>query len=300
MAARSQWKGFLKLSLVSVPVKAFTTTSGSGGVRLNQLHAGCNSRIQYKKTCPVHGEVKNEEIVSGFEYSKDQYVVIDTDELDKLRTEDEKSIRIDVFFAPEALDEVYLTGKNYFLVPEGPVGKKAYQVIYQGMVDANRNAIAQVVMHGREQLVMLRPHDGLLVMSVLNHANEVTATSAFDEEIPKGPVDPQELGLAKTLIKASATSRLDLSKYKDVYTEKLTQLIEAKVAGKELVSPPAGEEVQVINLMDALKQSVARAHESADGEQAPQPEEAAGKKPPKKMAPSKGTKAPQAKKKKSS
>src|SRR6185295_5295265 len=143
MAARSLWKGFLKLSLVSVPVKAYSTSSSGGGtITLNQLHAECNSRIQYKKTCPVHSEVKD--IVSGYEYAKDQYVVIDTDELDKLRTEDDKAIRVDVFVTPDAIDSTYLTGKSYYLVPEGPVGPKAYQVIYQAMVDADRNAVAQV------------------------------------------------------------------------------------------------------------------------------------------------------------
>jgi DNA end-binding protein Ku len=306
MAARSQWKGFLKISLVSVPVKAYTTTtSGGGAIHLNQLHAECNSRIQYKKTCPIHGEVQQDQIVSGYEYAKDQYVVVDTDELDKLRTEDDKAIRVDVFFPPEALDPVYLMGKNYFLVPEGPVGQKAYQVIYQGMVDSGRNAIAQVVMHGKEQLVMLRPHEGLLVMSVLNFANQVSSASAFDDEISKGPIDNQELQLVNTLIKGSSTDKPDLNKYKDVYTEKLTKLIEAKVAGQELVSPPPAEHAHVINLMDALKQSVAQiqkgeaqpAGAEASGEEAVKP---AGKKPPRKMASSKGAQAAPSKKKKSS
>lgn len=103
MAARSSWKGFLKLSLVSVPVKAYTATaSGGGEIRLNQLHAECNSRINYKKTCPIHGEVPSDQIVSGFEYSKGQYVIVDTDELEKLRTEDDKAINIDTLFALES------------------------------------------------------------------------------------------------------------------------------------------------------------------------------------------------------
>jgi DNA end-binding protein Ku len=308
MAARSQWKGFLKISLVSVPVKAYTTTtSGGSGIQLNQLHAECNSRIQYKKSCPIHGEVKQDQIVSGYEYAKDQYVVVDTDELEKLRTEDDKAIRVDVFFPADALDPVYLTGKNYFLVPEGPVGQKAYQVIYKGMTESGRNAIAQVVMHGKEQLVMLRPHEGVLVMSVLNFASQVSSASAFDEEIPKGPVDVQELQLVKTLIKGSATDKLDLSKYKDVYTEKLAKLIEAKVAGQELVSPPPAEHAHVINLMDALKQSVAqiqkgegRAAGAEPADTGQEAKEAAAKKPPRKMAPSKGAPAAQTKKKKSS
>src|SRR6516164_3017231 len=98
MAARSQWKGFLKISLVSVPVKAYTATTSAGGeIHLNQLHAECNSRIQYKKTCPIHGEVKQDQIVLGYEQAKGQYVVIDPDELEKLRTEDDKAIKIDSF-----------------------------------------------------------------------------------------------------------------------------------------------------------------------------------------------------------
>jgi DNA end-binding protein Ku len=305
MAARSQWKGFLKLSLVSVPVKAYTTTaSGGGGISLNQLHGECKSRINYKKSCPIHGEVKQDEIVSGYEFAKDQYVVIDPEEIEKLRTEDDKSINIDCFVKTDALDPVYLTGKNYYLVPEGPVGQKAYQVVYQGMVEAKRYAVARIVMHNKEQLVMLRPHDGILVMSVLNLSHQVTGTSAFEEEIPKGTVDAKELQLAETLIEASATDDFDLSKYKDDYTDKLTQLIEAKVAGKELVTPPASHPAEVINLMDALRQSVAQAQKApkpaAAAQVAPQPEETVAKKPARKMAPSVGTKPAAAKKKKTS
>src|SRR6266446_1515260 len=120
MAARSSWKGFLKLSLLSVPVKAYTATAGGGSeIHLNQIHAECNSRIQYKKVCPIHGEVKSDEIVSGYEYSKGQYVLIDTDELGKLRTEDDKAINIDTFINAEALDPIYYQGKTYYLIPDG-------------------------------------------------------------------------------------------------------------------------------------------------------------------------------------
>src|SRR5439155_21971853 len=105
MAARSTWKGFIRLSLVSIPVKAYTATpSQAGEVRLNQLHAGCNSRIKYQKVCPIHGELKSDEIVSGYEYSKDQYVVIDPNELDKLRTEDSKALSIQEFVPSNSID----------------------------------------------------------------------------------------------------------------------------------------------------------------------------------------------------
>ena len=126
--AAPQWKGFLKLSLVSVPVKAHgVTPSEGGGIHLHQLHAECKSRIRYKKTCPIHGEVPNESIVLGYEYAKGQYVVVDTDEVDKLRTEDEKAIRIDAFVAPDAVDPIFLAGKSYFLLPDGKVLQRQFK-----------------------------------------------------------------------------------------------------------------------------------------------------------------------------
>ncbi|HYV37482.1 MAG TPA: Ku protein [Gemmataceae bacterium] len=279
MAARSSWKGFLKLSLISIPVKAYTATaSGSSGIHLNQLHAECNSRINYKKTCPIHGEIPSDQIVSGYEYSKGQYVIVDTDELDKLRTEDDKAINIDTFIRPDTLDQMYASGKCYYLIPDGPVAQKPYTVLHQGMVDSERYGIAKVVMSGKEQVVLLRPVDSLITMTQMSYDHEITKPSTFEDELVKTPVEAEELKLIKTLIDASTPKKFDLSQYKDVYTQKLTQLIEAKVAGKEIVAPPVQEQAHIINLMDALRQSVAKAQKEA-------PAAVAGK-PPKKMAPS--------------
>jgi DNA end-binding protein Ku len=212
MAARSSWKGFLKLSLVSVPVKAYTATTSDGGeIKLNQLHSACNSRIQYKKFCPIHGEVKGDEIVSGYEYAKGQYVLVDTSELDKLRSEDDKAIKIDAFIGPDDLDPVYLTGKTYYLVPDGPVGQRPYAVIHRAMVEENRFAIAQTVLHSREQTVLLRPRERLLAMSILNYDPQVTKPAAFDEEVVASEISPDELKLAKTLIGAATAKKFDYS-----------------------------------------------------------------------------------------
>lgn len=297
MAARSLWKGFLRINLVSVPVKAYSATSSGGNdVRLNQLHAECNSRIKYKKTCPIHGEIPNDEIVSGYEYSKDQYVIINSDVVEKLRTEDEKAIRVDSFVPLDMIDALYLSGKSYYLVPDGPIGQKAYQVVYQGLVETGRAAIGHVVMHGKDQYVALRPVENLLTMETLNYAEQVTAPSAFEGEIVKAAIVPEELQLIKALIKASSKTKLDVSNFKDHYAEKLTQLIEAKVAGKEIVAPPAEEPAQVINLMEALQRSIELTQKKAGV-----PVEDAGiEKPARKMAPSKGAKPAAAPRKKKS
>jgi DNA end-binding protein Ku len=264
MAARSSWKGFLKLSLVSVPVKAYPVTiSGSGDIHLNQLHADCHSRIRYQKVCPIHGQVTPDAIVSAYEYAKGRYVVVDTDELDKLRSADDKAIQIDVFIAVDSLAPIYLSGKAYYLAPDGPVGQKPYAVLHQTMSEQRRQAIAQVVLHGREQLVLVRPYGRLLVMLLLHHDQEVVKPGALEDELAPVEVSVQERELAKTLIDASTAKQLALDQYPDVYIQKLTRLIEAKVTGEEIVATPQTEQAQVINLMDALRQSVAQARRPA-------------------------------------
>ena len=111
--ANPSWKGFVKLSLVAFPVKAYTATGSEGRIQMNQLHAECNSRIQYKKTCPIHGEVPNTDIVSGYEYTKGQYAVVDPAELDKLRTESDKAVNVSAFVAPDAIDPIYYDERTY-------------------------------------------------------------------------------------------------------------------------------------------------------------------------------------------
>jgi DNA end-binding protein Ku len=195
MALSPYWRGFIRLSLVSVPVRAYTAfVSGGGEIHFNQLHAECHSRIQYKKTCPAHGEVSNDQIVSGFQYAKDQYVVVDPDELDKLRTEDEKAVNITAFVSPDTVDPIYLTGSTYYLVPDAPVGQRPYAVLRQAMIEENRYAVAHVVIHGKEHTVLLRPMDNVLAMSTLSYENRVTKPSAFEDQAPSAQPSPEEAG----------------------------------------------------------------------------------------------------------
>jgi DNA end-binding protein Ku len=286
MARYSSWKGYLKISLVSVPVKAYTAANNTAKISLNQLHAGCNSRINYKKTCPAHGEVPSSEIVSGYEYTKGQYVVIDTDELEKLRTEKDRSLDIKKFVPADTIDSLYQSGKTYYLLPDGPVGQKPYQLIHDVMKSQGVHAVARVVLSKKEELVVIRPIDKLLVMTVLNYAAEVKEPQSFYDELVESAGTKEEIQLTTQLIDALTTSEFDLDEYKDVYTEKLTQLIESKVEGKELVAVAGGDEPQVINLMDAITQSMKQIKVPG-----------AAEKPPRKAAASKTEREPAAAKK---
>ena len=265
MALRSTWKGYLKVSLVSVPLRAYTAASGSDGrpISLNQLHAPCKSRIQYKKFCPIHGEVTQDEIVSGYEFAKGQYAVIDPDEIDKLRSENDRSINVDSFVKADEIDPLYYSGQSYYLLPDGPIGQKPYALIQQSMADEGLQGVGTVVLSNRERLVLLRPMENLIAMTVLQHDAQVKKPDVFRDELADvGEASKQELKLTKQLLEALVEPNFDLASYKDNYVEKLSELIEAKVEGKELVSPQATREPQIINLMDALKESVKRAKPS--------------------------------------
>lgn len=263
--SRTSWKGFLKLSLVSVPVKAFTANETSGEVHLNQLHKGCNSRIKYQKVCPEHGELASDAIVSGFEHKKGQYVVVDPDEVDKLRTKTDRAVSIDGFIPDDAVDGLYFAGKTHYLLPDGVAGERPYALLREGMVKNGVCAIAQVVMSGREQLVLLRPHGKLLVMTGLHYPQRVRKGADFESELPEITLKPEEEALTNTLIGASKLAQFSIDAYSDTYTTKLKKLIDMKVQGQEIVQAKDHEEPKILNLMDALKKSVAEAQARAAG-----------------------------------
>jgi len=288
--SRTSWKGFIKLSLISVPVKAFTANETSGEVHLNQLHKGCNSRIKYQKVCPEHGELKSEAIVSGYEYTKDQYVVVDPDELDKLRTKTDRAVSIDGFIPADAVDGLYFSGKTHYLLPDGVAGARPYALLREGMVKNEVCAIAQVVMSGREQLVLVRPHGKMLVMTALHYPQRVRKADEFEEEVDDIELKPAEVALTNTLIGASKLETFDLDSYSDQYVTKLKKVIELKVAGKEIVQAPDHEEPKILNLMDALKKSVAEAQARLAGAPAANGDSDGEAPASKKLAPSAGRK----------
>src|SRR5688572_22999933 len=182
---RSSWKGYLKLSLVSVPVRGYTANVAASDIRLNQLHSECHSRIRYQKTCPVHGEVPKEEIVSGYEYAKGEYVIIEPDELAKLKGERERAVTVDAVVSQHTIDPIYFTDKTYYLTPDGAVGQKPYALIQQCLADEELQAVGRAVLFGREELVLVRPVDRLLALTALKYEAEVSHPSALHEELEK-------------------------------------------------------------------------------------------------------------------
>jgi DNA end-binding protein Ku len=258
---RPSWSGSIRLSLVSVPVKGYTALEAEGDrISLNQLHEECHSRIRYKKTCPIHGEVPNDEIVMGYEYGPDQYAIIDPSEINKLRSERDRAVNIDKFVPLDEIDPIYFSGQTYYLMPDGKQSPKPYAVLQKAMVAEKVVGIAQVVISNREQLVLLRPVGHLLTLSILHFHSAIRASTDFDKDLPDVDVSTAEVKLAKTLIDVTRAKDADLESYKNVYNDRLSALVQAKIAGEEIATPPdESTGPAVINIMDALKASLAKA-----------------------------------------
>ncbi|HEV2972994.1 MAG TPA: Ku protein [Pirellulales bacterium] len=260
MALRSSWQGHLRLSLVTVPVQAINavTADGEGRVHLRQLHAACRSPIRYQKVCPIHGEVGNDEIVMGYEEEKGKFVIIEKEELHELREKSDKAIDIDTFTRPDQIDPMQFEGRTYYLVPDGSIGNKPYAVLLRALAANNCFGIGLAHLWGRERLVLIRAADGLLAMEMLHFQSEFREQAAITAELHLPTVTKEELRLASKLIDVATAQRFDLAKYEDAYAGRLKELIESKRGEKQIATPEAADESPVINLMDALRRSVAK------------------------------------------
>ncbi len=191
-------------------------------------------------------------------------MIIDLDELEKLRAHDaDKAIRIDTFIQTSQIDPIYLSDTTYYLLPDGAAGQKPYSLLKEAMEQKEVCCIAKVVLHNREQLVIVRPLEDLLTMTVLRYKSQIKDPGAFRDELSTTEVSAEERTLAQTLIDETMSNEFDFSAYTDQYTERLTALIEAKVNGQEIVAPPEVETPRVVNLMEALRASVAQAQETS-------------------------------------
>jgi DNA end-binding protein Ku len=254
MSVRSTWKGFLKISLVNIPIKVFPATESSGSISFNQLHAECQTRIQQKKWCPHHNrEVPNSEIVKGYEFDKGRYVIMSDEDIEKVRPESTRVIDLVQFSDAASLDPMFVD-RTYYLAPDGGVAADAFAVMREGM--QGKVGIGKLALYGREYLVAVRPFERGIVMHTLHHAAEMRGIDAIDElrSVP-ATVKPEEMKLARQVIQ-TFEQPLNLADYKDEYREGLQRIIDAKVAGEEIVATTAEAPPKVVNLMEALKKSL--------------------------------------------
>ncbi|MFN7917771.1 MAG: Ku protein [Vicinamibacterales bacterium] len=254
MAARPTWKGYLKISLVNIPVKVFPATDASATISFNQLHAECQTRIQQKRFCPTcQKEVPNTDIVKGYEFEKGRWVVMNDEDIEKVRVESTRVINLEKFTDDVEIDPIYLD-KPYYLAPDGPVAKEAFAVIREGM--KGKAGIGKVALYGREYFIKVQPRERGLVMYTLRHASEIRSMDAIDEltDMPE-QVKPAEVALAQQVI-GTFEGEIDFADYRDDYQEGLREIIDAKIAGREVVAPEVQEPPKVVNLMEALRKSL--------------------------------------------
>lgn len=246
-------KTVITFGMVAIPVAMYTATQDND-IHFNQLHKDDNGRIRYKKTCAHCGkEIGSQDIVKGFEYDDGKYVVVTDEEIEKIKTEKEKSIQILHFAQLNQISPVYYD-KTYQAVPQ-PGGEKPFELLRAALFEEKKIAIGKAVLGAKDTLMAIIPREDGMLISTMFYADDV-------RELPKNynkpEVSEQEMSMAKLLINSMDTP-FDPEKYKDEYQEKLRALIQAKISGQEVVAAEEEEPGKVVDLMEALKASVEKA-----------------------------------------
>src|ERR1041384_6024421 len=254
MPPRPTWKGFLKVSLVNIPVKVFPATESAETISFNQLHAECQTRIQQKRWCPhCEREVPNSELVKRYELEKGRYVVVTEEDMNKARVESTRVINLAQFADEPGMDPIYVD-RAYYLAPDGAMAAEAFAVMREGM--AGKAGIGKMALYGREDLVAVRPRQKGVGGDTLPSHGEIRSIDQIEElnSVPS-KVKPEEMKLARQVI-STFNAELNLKDYKDEYKEGLRKIIDAKIAGEEIVAPEVAEPARVVDLMEALKRSL--------------------------------------------
>jgi len=264
MAPRANWKGYLKLSLVSCAVALYPATSSSERVRFHTLNRETGNRVKRQFIDAETGEVvESDEQVKGYEIGKGSFIVMEEEELEAIRIESTHTIDIETFVDRGEVDEIYLD-ESFYIVPNDEVAYEAFAVIREAMKKTNMVGLGRVVMHRRERLLMLQPRGKGLAATALRYKPEVRKEDAYFDEIPTVKVPTDMLQLAEHILEQKK-GHFDPDKFEDRYEDALSTLIKAKRAGKEPPTSPSPKPSNVINLMDALRRSV----KGGKGEAAP-------------------------------
>jgi DNA end-binding protein Ku len=255
MAPRANWKGFLRLSLVTCPVALYPATSESEKISFNQLNRQTGHRIKYLKVDADTGEeVPNEDIVKGYQFEKDQFIEVSKEELEEIALESTRTIEIDEFVDKTDIDPRYLI-RPYYIRPDGKVGHDAFAVIRETIREMDKVAIGRVVLTNREHIIALEPIDKGLVGTLLRYPYEVRSEQEYFDEIQDVKVTKDMLDLARHIVNQKAGS-FEPEKFEDHYESALIELINQKRAGKPIVPKDRPKGDNVVDLMDALRKSV--------------------------------------------
>ncbi len=255
MAPRANWKGFLRLSLVTCPVALFPATSDSEKISFNQINRKTGHRIRYLKVdAETEEEVTSDDIVKGYKVDRDTYITVEPDELEKIEIESSRTIDIDEFVDRSDIDQRFVV-RPYYLVPDGKFGHDAYAVIRETIRTMGKVAIGRLVLTNREHIIALEPMKNGLMGLLLRYPYEVRNEDEYFDDIQDVKVTKEMLDLAKHIVEQKS-SEFDPAKFEDRYETALTELINAKRAGRTVAPKerPRGE--NVIDLMDALRQSL--------------------------------------------
>jgi DNA end-binding protein Ku len=283
MAPRANWKGFLRLSLVTCPVALFPATSDSEKISFNQINRNTGHRIKYMKVDADTGEeVSSEDIMKGYKVDTDTYIEISREELDNIALESTRTIEIDQFVPKSEIDELYLV-RPYYIVPDGKVGHDAYAVIRETIRSLDKVALARVVLTNREHVIALEARDNGLMGMLLRYPYEVRNSAEYFDDIQDVKITKDMLDLAKHIVQQKS-GHFDPTKFEDHYEAALTELINKKRNGERItqVTKPVSND-NVISLMDALKRSIS-GKSAATAKPEPAAKSAKGKKPRKAAA----------------
>jgi DNA end-binding protein Ku len=265
---RPSWSGLLRLSLVNVPVKAYPAVASAATSPFHLLHDGCGQRIRYAKNCPQHGPVEGDAVVRGYEYARDQFVVIEAEEMNKLRPVKDRALVLEQFLPVQEVAPTFFAGRSLYLYPDGPAAQHPYNVLVEALHHAGQGALGRVVLSNQRQVVLVRASSRLLVVDVLHYPSQVRNVASWEADLPQSAATDSERQLAEQLI-ALASGPVDWERYQDTSAAELAALVEAKRARQP--APKAAEEPTVLRLLDALKQSVAAARQRPESSQARKP-----------------------------
>jgi DNA end-binding protein Ku len=254
MAPRAYWTGNIRISLVTFGVRLHNAVSEAEKIRLNQLHMGCNSRIKMPTTCPIHGQVDRSEIVKGYEFEKDKYVVVEQEELEKIKLRSEKTIELSKFVPIDSVQDVYLDS-TYYVAPDGPVAEEPFRVMREALEQSQMAGIGKLTIAGRERPILLRPGEKGFTLNTLHAANEIKDAAPYFEEIKDGPIKKEFMQLAQTLIKGMK-GEFDPADFHDTYQDALVALVKSKIEGQAPVIVQEEDLPATFNFAEALKQSL--------------------------------------------